>query len=213
MNRQELRHGKYQGVKYKGVFRQAVIGTAERWEILWSKFQVVSVRGRVRLLHHELVAQLFGVILDGVTDGGQPKIDRLYERYDSRISEDEEERFDRVCQYIVDHFSEVLRTKLGPGPHFMMLFAAVAHALFGIPAGDMHGRNPGLPERNKKALSDPSAAATNLLSLSDIFDMSADEVPARLASFKVAISGTTQRIRSRSVRFSTLYRALMPDPI
>ena len=213
LNRQELRHGKYQGVKYEGAFRLAVIRTAERWEILWSKYQVVSVRGRVRLLHNELVAQLLGVILDGVTDGGQPKIDRLYERYDSKISEDEEERFDQVCQYIVDHFSEVLRTKLGPGPHFMMLFAAVAHALFAIPVGDMHGQYPCLPERNQRVLSDPSAAATNLLSLSDIFDMSADEVPARLASFKVAIAGTTQRIKSRSVRFLTLYRALLPDPV
>ena len=33
LNRQELRHGKFQGGKYKGEFRLAVIRTSERWEI------------------------------------------------------------------------------------------------------------------------------------------------------------------------------------
>ena len=213
LNNQELRHGKFQGGRYEGTFRLAVIKTTERWEILWSKYHVVSVRNRVRLLHHELVAQLLGVILNGVTDGGQPKIDKLYERYDSAIPDDAEERFDQVCNYIVDHFSDVLGTKLGAGPHFMMIFAAVAHALFGIPVGDMGGQYPGLPARDPRELSDPSAAITNLLGLADVFEMSGGQVPARLASFKVAIAGTTQRIKSRSVRFLTLYRALLPDPV
>ena len=213
LNRQELRHGKFQGGRYEGTFRLAVIKSAERWEILWSKYHVVNVRNRVRLLHHELVAQLLGVILDGVTDGGQPKIDKLYERYDSGIPDDAEERFDQICDYIVTNFSDVLGTKLGGAPHFMMLFAAVAHALLGIPVGDMRGQDPGLPTTGPSVLSDTAAAITNLLALADVFEMSGDEVPARLASFKVAIAGTTQRIKSRSVRFLTLYRALLPDPI
>ena len=213
LNKQELRHGKFQGGRYEGTFRLAVIKAAERWEILWSKYRVVTVRNRVRLLHHELAAQLLGVILDGVTDGGQPKIDKLYERYDSEIPDDAEERFDQVCEYIVANFSDVLGTKLGVGPHFMMLFAAVAHALFGIPVGDMRGQYPDLPTRDTCVLSDTSAAITNLLALADVFELSGDEVPARLASFRVAIAGTTQRIKSRSVRFLTLYRALLPGAV
>ena len=213
LNRQELRHGKFQGGRFEGTFRLVVIQASERWEILWSKYDVVSVRARVRLLHHELVAQLLGIILDGVTDGGQPKIDKLYERYDSTIPDDVEERFDRVCHYIVDNFSDVLGTKLGVGPHFMMIFAAVAHALFGIPRGNMGGRYPNLPTRDSRVLTDVYSARTNLLSLADVFEMSGDDVPARLASFKVSIAGTTQRIKSRSVRFLTLYRALYPEPV
>ena len=213
LNRQELRHGKFQGGRFKGEFRLAVIRTAERWEILWSRFHVVSVRNRVRLAHHELVAQLLGILLNGVTDGGQPKIDKLYERYDSTIPEDAEERLDAVCDYMVHNFADVLKTKLGGGPHFMMMFAVVAHALHGIPVGDMKEPYPGLPSRDPRALSDIPAAALNLLALADIFDLSLDEVPERLASFRVAIAGTTQRIRSRSQRFHTMYRALLPDPV
>ena len=213
LNRQELRHGKFQGGRYKGEFRLVVIKASERWETLWSKYHVVTVRNRVRLLHHELVAQMFGIILDGVTDGGQPKIERIYERYDAKCPGCAEDRLDKVCGYIVDNFSAVFETKLGSGPHFMMLFAAVAHALFGIPVGDMKGEHPNLPDRDPLALSDTSTAIANLLSLADIFDMSAEEVPERLASFKVAIAGSTQRIKSRSVRFLALYQALKPDPL
>ena len=101
LNKQELRHGKFQGGRFQGEFRLAVIKGAERWDILWSKYHVVSVRNRVRLLHYELVAQLLGIILDGVTDGGQPKIDKLYERYDATVPGCAEECFDQVCHYMV----------------------------------------------------------------------------------------------------------------
>lgn len=213
LNHQELRHGKFQGGRYQGEFRFAVIKTAERWETLWSKHQIVTVRNRVRLLHHELVAQMLGVLLDGVTDGGQPKINKLYERYDAAVPDDIEDKFDHVAKYITDNLSAVLSTKLKNGPHFMMLFAAVAHALFGIPGGDMGGEHPDLPVRKNDALTDMSMATENLLLLSDMFDMMGDDVPDRLKNFKIAIAGSTQRIKSRSVRFATLYEALLPDPI
>lgn len=213
LNNQELRHGKYQGGKYSGEFRFTVTKAAERWEILWTQFKVVSVRNRVRLLHHELVAQLFGIVLEGVTDGGQPKIDKLYERYDAEVPTHAEEHLDKVCEYLINTFPTILETKLGNGPHFMMLFAAVAHAMFGIPKGDLAKEKQQLPARDPSALSDKDLAIANLMLLADLFDMSADEVPSRLASFKVSIAGTTQRIKSRSVRFLTLYRALLPTPL
>ena len=213
LNKQELRHGKYQGGRYKGEFRFAVIRAAERWEILWTRYRVVNVRGRVRLLHHELMAQLLGVILEGVTDGGQPKIDKLYERYDDSDLSVAEERLDAVCAYLKDNVAEILSTKLGDGPHFMMLFAAVAHALSGIPEGDLAREGASLPERDGTALSDTVAARANLLYLADVFGMSAEEVPSRLEQWRDAVSSSTQRIKSRSVRFLTLYQALRPEPI
>ena len=124
-----------------------------------------------------------------------------------------EERFDQVCDCILRDFSDVLLTKLGSGPHFMMIFAAVAHALFSIPEGEMGGNQPAMPPRDPRVLTDIPIARENLLALARIFDTPAEKVPEYLTGFKVAIAGTTQRIRSRSVRFSTIYRALLPDPI
>ncbi len=158
--------------------------------------------------------ELLGIILEGATDGGQPRIDKLYEKYGAGIPNVLEERFDEVCSSIIEHLPDVLTTKLGTGPHFMMIFAAVAHvALRGLPKGDMGGEHPDLPALDPLALSDPAAASPNLLVLADIFDLDPDDVPERLKNFKVAIAGTTQRIKSRSRRFVTIYRALLPDPI
>ena len=70
-----------------------------------------------------------------------------------------------------------------------------------------------MPQRDPCALSDINVANSNLMALADLFDMSGEEVPERFTGFKVAIAGTTQRIRSRSVRFRTLVRALLPEPI
>ena len=56
-------------------------------------------------------------------------------------------------------------------------------------------------------------AKANLMALADLFDVTGEEIPERLAGFKFAIAGTTQRIRSRAVRFKTIFRALLSEPI
>ena len=80
LNPQELRHGKFQGGPFKGVFRRAVIESSKRWIILWDRYKVVSVRSRVRMADDELMAQMLGVVLQGVQDGGQRTINRLYKQ-------------------------------------------------------------------------------------------------------------------------------------
>ena len=137
LNSQELRHGKFQGGTYKGIFRDTVIDTSERWQVLWSRYKVVSVKGRLRMADDELTAQLFGALLNGVTDGGQTRINKLYVQFDDGIPQGTEEVFDRTVEFILANFPDIMATKLRGPPHFMMLFAAVAHALVGIPAGDM----------------------------------------------------------------------------
>ena len=213
LNAQELRHGKYQDIRYKGVFRRAVIEGARRWVVLWDTYKVVSVRARVRMADDELMAQMFGVLLEGVQDGGQPRIKHLYEEYDSHIPDGTETRLDQVCRFLIDNFDVVLRTKLVGAPNFLMLFAATAHAVFGIPTGDMKPPRLSLPERDRDALSDLALATANLMYLADILDTSEDEIPEALKEFKVASTATTQRIRSRSIRFVKLYEALLPAQI
>ncbi|MFQ5873492.1 MAG: DUF262 domain-containing protein [Dehalococcoidia bacterium] len=209
VNPQELRHGKFQGGKYRGVFRWAVIEASKRWVILWKQYKVVSVRARVRMADDELMAQMLGIVLEGVKDGGQPAITRLYEKYDQELPPGTEQIVDQV----VRSFSEILTTRLSGAPHFLMLFAAVAHALVGIPEGDMGGPNPPLPDRDPRALTNLAVARGNLGILADVLEFAEEDVPPRFITFKLASAGTTQRIRSRSRRFDTLYQALLPDEI
>ena len=46
---QELRHGKYQGA-----FKNAVTETSRRWEYLWSNYQILGNRARIRMADDEL---------------------------------------------------------------------------------------------------------------------------------------------------------------
>ena len=93
-----------------------------------------------------------------------------------------------------------------------MLFAAVAHAKFGIPTGDMADD---MPTRDERALTDVAAAVANLSVLADTLDRDTDEIqiPDRLREFRLASAGTTHWIRSRRVRFQVFCKALLPDPI
>ncbi len=205
LNRQELRHGKFQGV-----FRNEVVLASKRWSILWDTYRVVGIRERVRMADDELTAQMLGVILEGVQDGGQPAIDKLYQKYDEQIPEGAIRRLDITVQHILDDLSIIFETSLSRGPHFLMLFAAVAHAVFGIPSGSLGSE---MPHRDEMALSDVMVSQSNLGVLADVIQMEEGEVPERFFAFKYASAGTTQRIRSRKPRFLNLYRALMPEPI
>lgn len=211
LNSQELRHGKFQGGKYRGMFRGAVIEASNRWGVLWDRHKVVSVSARVRMADDELMAQMLGVVLEGVQDGGQRTINRLYNKYDEDLSVDSISNLDKTLEYIVGNLEEVLRPRLSNAPHFLLLFAAVAHALFSIPKGDLGDSL--LPCRDGQALSDLSMAIQNLLTLTEVLDVEESEVPSRFVHFKQASARTTQRLRSRAMRFVTMYEALLPDPI
>ena len=206
LNRQELRHGKYQGS-----FRNTVVDGAKRWSVLWDRYRVVSIREWVRMVDNELIAQMLGIVLEGVQDGGQPAIDKLYEKYDKDIPEWAARKLDRIVQRILDDFPVIADTPLIRGPHFLMLFAAMGHALYGLPAGAIALDE--MPDRDGAALSDTAIARTNLGVLSDVIQMNEQEVPERFFAFKYASAGTTQRIRSRKSRFLALYQALLPEPL
>lgn len=206
LNAQELRHG-----KYRGAFRNAVINTSQRWAVLWSLYNVVSIKSRLRMKDDELTAEMLGIILRGVSDGGQPNIESLYAGYDEDLPSEAVDRLDSVVQFILGNLSEVLATELRGAPHFLMLFAAVAHAMYGLPNGGMGTADdiPHLPERDALALTNLNIARRNFAKLADILKQRIDQVPGEFFAFRFASGGTTQRIRSRSQRFVVLYRALL----
>ena len=207
LNRQELRHGKYQ----YGAFRNTVVDSSKRWTYLWDTLQIVGVRDRVRMADDELMAQMLGVILEGVQTGTQRDIDKLYKDYDETVPITAIKKLDQVIDEMLVNELILSGSSLARSPHFLMLFAAVAHAKFGIPVGDIGIED--MPVRNEDALLDILMARSNLGVLSDVFQMDESEVPERFFAFKYASAGTTHHIRSRKPRFLTLYKALLPEPI
>lgn len=205
LSQQELRHG-----KYHGAFRSTVREVSQQLDYLWSNYPVLSKRARIRMADDELVAQMLGIILEGVTDGGQSQIERLYRNYDAQLPSGIAKTVDGVVWYLLENMAVVLETELARAPHFLMLFAAVAHARYRIPPGDMEDN---MPVRDSDSLSNLSAALSNLSVLADVLERDPSAVPAHLREFKTASSSSTQRIRSRRVRFPIFCRALAPTPI
>jgi hypothetical protein len=202
LNPPELRHAQFQGN-----FKWAVHRTSIDWATLWEKFGVVSVKQRLRMQDDSLMAEMFGVILEGVKDGGQNNITKLYKKFDSDFAPRKTVKtVNSVLTEITQKFDDVLvDSAIASAPHFLMLFAAVAHAIHGIPEGDMGGE---MPARNPRALSNLAIARENLATLNRVLE--SVEPVAEMLQFWTASSATTQRIRSRLVRFPMFYRALLP---
>ncbi|MBI2918134.1 MAG: DUF262 domain-containing protein [Chloroflexi bacterium] len=199
LNAPELRHAKFQG-DFKWKVRHVSVQLA--W--FWNKYTVLTTRDRLRMLDDSLTAEMFGIVLEGVKDGGQPKITRLYERYenDFPMADEAAERVFATVRYVDENFEDELKAGLfSSAPHLLILFAAVAHAFAGIPQGDIKGDMPS--PAVEIAL---DVARANLAELTQaVSDGSQKDA---LKPFVRASSGSTQRIASRKVRFLTLHSAL-----
>ena len=208
LNGQEERHAKFQGE-----FKWTVHEYARRWSILWDHFGVVSTRSRVRMADDEVMAQMFGIIIVGVTDGGQRNINRLYSKLEAKFESRRTvmRRIDYTIDYMIENFDDILEsTSLRNAPHFLMWFAAMAHALQGIPPGDI---GEDMPKKRKRVLTDIATARSNLLTLADILDMTeADSVSlgSKFREYWASSRRSTQRINSRKSRFAINYEALQP---
>lgn len=202
VNPPELRHAKYQGE-----FKWAVHDMSQRHSELWEKYRVVGARDAVRLISDSLIAEMYGIVIEGVSDGGQPKITKLYDRLDKTYVRGEaDHHVDETLQYLTETFDEVLtQTPISNGPHFLMMFAAAAHALWGIPQGELAK----LPPSRQPAES--AIAEQGLWSVGDV--LSLDEPPAEAAGFWTASRSSTQRIASRRVRFPVYLSAIQGDPL
>lgn len=205
LNAAEKRHAKYQG-EFKWTVRRA----SRNWNVLWDEYKIVTVRNRVRMLDDSLIAEMFGILLDGVTDGGQPKIDAIYKQHDAEFEKDDVsvDKLDDTLSFFVEELADYLEgTIFLSAPHFLMLFAALAHARHGIPMGSI---GDSFPECTNE-LSDLEVARENLLQLAALAE--SDEEPEQYADFWKASKATTHRISSRRERFKTCFRALAPRPI
>jgi hypothetical protein len=208
LNPPELRHAKYQSE-----FKWAVNEAASEWSVLWERFKILSLRERFRMLDDSLMAEMFGVVLDGVSDGGQRNITRLYERYDEKPEEARRarEQVRSILSWIVENLSDALENSpLASPPQFLMLFAAVAHAQIGIPTGGIGV--DAMPRRTKRALSDLDLVKANLSVIASVLEL--EEAPhGAFGAFWTASSATTHRIARRRTRFLMYWRALLPEPL
>ncbi len=206
LNSQEKRHAKFQGE-----FRWVVYTSAKDWSILWEKYNVVSVRNRVRMQDDKLIAEMYGALLEGVIGGESRKINSLYKKYDNVLpGKNATSKFNECLKFIVNNFVEPLSgTPILKSPHFLLLFSSVCHAMYGIPNGvELIADSPEHLIFNATPLSDINICTENLRKLSSIIESS--ELVEGFNKFWLASHSTTHSYQSRATRFQYYFRALLP---
>ena len=200
LNGPEKRHAKFQGD-----FKWAVRAASRRWAELWKKYNILTVRERVRMLDDSLTAEMVGILLEGIKDGGQPKIDALYKKYDKAFDADSIANLDTVLRYFVEHFADgLVGSPLLNPPHLLMLFGALSYILIGIPDGELTPNE--LVGLQRVMGHDLDRVRDDLQLLGAI--IGADNEPLDYIEFWRASRSSTQRIASRRVRFPVYVRAL-----
>jgi hypothetical protein len=200
LNPAEKRHAKFQSS-----FKWAVHEASRDWNILWENLGIITGRDRLRMGDDNLMAEMFSVIIKGVTDGGATAVDRLYAEKDDGFDEEEKVRasLDSTLKFIVTNFSDIIRdTSLKRSPQFLMLFAAFCHALKGIPQGDLASLPPG----GGRGVKGTNELKDSLATLAAVLE--ANEPKGEYADFVLASRGSTQRIATRRVRFDQYLRAI-----
>ena len=201
LNSAEKRHAKFQGE-----FKAAVRDMSRKWDGLLAK--VVSTRDRVRMLNDALVAEMFGIAMEGLRDGGQTAIDKLYQRHDaSEAPEGPRKKAARVVDSTLAFFQENLEedfadTPLMRPPHFLMVYAALAHCGHGIPEGALD-KLPASPKKFPKCAPPVMEEFRRLAA-------AIEEQPEHnneLHDFWLA-GKTTHRMPSRKIRFNAFWKAL-----
>jgi len=199
LNAPEKRHGKWQGE-----LKWSIRASSRHWSEFWKEFNILSVKERVRMMDDSLTAEMFGVLLEGVKDGGQPKLDALYKKYDSAFDAQTVTNFNSVMETIKKDYAPFLigSSILTPAP-LLMLFAAVAYSQVHIPTGDIKPEDmpPRLP-LNK----DLDQVRENLLVLASV--TSGDTEPAEPYAAFWKARAFAHKIASRRVRFPEFVKAI-----
>lgn len=198
VNEAELRNA-----SYENVFSELVKSVVEFSSYLW-EVGVMSARQRVRMLDQSLVAELISYFIDGVTDGGEARITRFYKKTASWSEKDFPAR--ALIESRLRETAQLLEglegSPLAQRPHFSMLFAAVLHAHGDLPPGRLSLDGV----QNELLQGDTESIRYGLGQLNE--SLSAEDIEsAPVPSFAEAKT-STQRMRSRQVRFNLFCEAL-----
>jgi hypothetical protein len=193
LNSAEKRHAEYQ-TEFKFAVRKA----SEKYRPFLERYKIFSTKQRFRMADDEFFAELFGVILQGVTDGGAVKINKLYKSQNDDIFTETAQKsiFDKlsyVLDYIDNTIPDILSGMLAKHYQLLLFIAAILYHKYGIPEGQI-GR---LPPR--KSLASKDKIIKGVAELERAFNL--DSPPAKYKHFIEASSSSTHRISSRRPRF------------
>lgn len=194
----ELRNARFDDA-FSDLVKETIPQLGEVWRL-----GVISERDRVRMVDQSLVAEGFSFLERGVIDGSEADITRYYQLVHSRERDalPSQELLVGMMNETAGLMDNLRDEPLVQRPHFLMALAALMWSRRVLPEGRLEfGR---LPERDD-VLRDPAAAKDSLVVLNEA--LASDQPGGRFEAFREART-STQRMKSRQVRFEHFCRAL-----
>ncbi|MEV0294234.1 DUF262 domain-containing protein [Nocardia sp. NPDC050710] len=199
VNPAELRNA-----KFSSAFSYAVKESVTRASRLWD-LGVIPSRSRVRMADQTLIAEIYGYLANGVSEGGESVVTKLYEQFDGRDSEfPDPYGVDSLITRVIEIVAPFRGQRIVRAPHFLMIVAVLGFLEGIIPSGRIDVSNLGdVPAEFDL---DIDFAQEGLGQLNDALN---GEIHSHgFDIFIDAASSSTQRMRSRQIRFDFIYRAL-----
>lgn len=206
VNDAELRNARFDN-EFSGLVKNLIRQVPTVWDI-----GVLSNRDRVRMVDQSLIAEVLGFFETGVVDGAEVDITRIYARNKDATLEDLPAG--HAVASVMEETAALLEKELAgealaQRPHFLMLVAAVMYSQGLLPAGKLsYGDMPPPAELH----GDPELRLEALLELNSALNSDVADLPTTLVEFADA-RASTQRMRSRQVRFAHFCRALAGRPV
>jgi hypothetical protein len=197
----ELRNARFEN-EFSDLVKSTVLAATSLWHL-----GIISQRERVRMVDQSVIAESFSFLDRGVIDGSEADITRFYERVKNRDKSDlpSQEDLLPLIERAVELLADFAREPIVQRPHFLMFLAALMYQSDLLPTGKLDFS--ACPPRDTLAATDDdireSLGALNAA-------LATDQEDGRLAQFRDA-RASTQRMRSRQVRFEHFCRALSGD--
>ncbi|MFF4591792.1 DUF262 domain-containing protein [Amycolatopsis sp. NPDC001319] len=204
VNASELRNARFDN-DFTDIVKSIVFHAKPTWEL-----GVLAKRDRVRMLDQAVVAEVFGFFMDGVQDGDENRINKIYETMAKMHREEfpEPENVASVIRETTELLTEFPKEPIVSRPHFLILTACIMYSRGYLPTGRLSF--DGVPEPQALLL-DRDAAVARLGELNVALSGESEEIATQYAAL-VEAKTSTQRMRSRQVRFEYFSRALAGLP-
>lgn len=193
LNDAEKRHAEFQ-TDFKWLVRR----TAKRWGDSLVKNGIISLKQRFRMFDDELVAEAYRLCIDGVCDGGAPKLRQFYAKMDDPTLKKARprtltKRVNDAFTFAIEECAPALDGKLRQNYIVLAIMAAYLHSEGFLPTGEVKP----LPKR--KSLATQAVIRERLREFAA--DIEQKQPKASTAKYLLATSKTSpQRIAARRER-------------
>ncbi len=198
LNPQEIRHATYQGK-----FKWFLLEMANQYSQVLKELGVLTESQMARMEDAKFIGDLCVGLEDGIISASEPKIDKLYKKFDKDFLS--EEKFKNLLQYGVDQaiaYREALGEGLTKRYQFYCLLLAFIHIRHPIAHLQI------LFQSNGNGGRDAQSIRENLSRLAETASTGVANGDPELQAFVAASSKTTDRKEQREVRFKAFCNAL-----